>query len=86
MRVELVKGRYLLCGAILMESQIAEGQVWAAADGSDRTVLVESRRGDWVRYSWVEGGVKKEHEKYAFAFQCRYCLVLDGPEIPGELI
>ncbi len=86
MRTEQVHGRWLLCGHILDTSQIKRAQVWAAADGSNRTVTVSAVRGDWVGYTWRENGRLKYHEKTAFAFQCRYCLVLDGPEIPKELL
>jgi len=83
MRVEHVHGRHLLCGVILEESQVEAGQTWAAADGSDRTVLVESA-GRWVEYSWVENGEKLLHTKMNFAFQCRYCLVLPDDRTPEK--
>lgn len=84
MRVEQVNGRYLLCGGIISADQVKPGQVWAAADGSDRTVLVEG--GDaLIEYSWMGNGEKKTHIKSNFGFQCRYCLVLESNEIPEEL-
>lgn len=86
MRVETVNGRHLLCGHILKPSQIRHGQVWASAGGSDRTVTITAVRGEWVEYTWLEGDVRKYHEKEAFAFQCRYCPVLISPEIPEELL
>lgn len=86
MRTELVNNRWLLCGHFLADHQIKNGQVWAPADGSDRTVRVSGDREGWVGYTWMENGVRKYHEKSSFAFQCRYCLVLDGPEIPEELL
>jgi hypothetical protein len=85
-RVELVHGRYLLCGGLISEEQVKPGQTWAAADGSDRTVKVDFTQGDWVGYSWQEGSQSKHHQKLIFAFQCRYCLVLETPEIPKELL
>lgn len=84
MRIETVRGRHLLCGVILPAAQVKTGQVWAAADGSNRTVTIESG-GEWVDYSWLENGEKKLHTKTNFAFQCRYCLVLDEPVIPPGL-
>lgn len=75
MRVETVNGRHLLCGHILPIDKIHRGQTWAPADGSNRTVTIESG-GEWVDYSWIENGEKKVHTKMSFAFQCRYCLVL----------
>lgn len=86
MRTEQVHGRWLLCGHILDAKHIKHGQTWASADGSNRTVRISAVRGDWVGYTWEEPSGRKYHEKEAFAFQCRYCLVLDGPEIPKELL
>lgn len=87
MRVELVNGRHLLCGrAILPTSRIKHGQTWAAADGSDHTVFISGVRDNWVCYTWREHDSPKYHEKEAFAFQCRYCLVLPTNEIPKELL
>lgn len=86
MRTELVHDRWLLCGTILPTKKITHGQVWAAADGTNRTVTVSSVRDDWVGYNHDgDYGVHKYHEKIAFAFQCRYCLVLPTAEIPKEL-
>lgn len=86
MRVELVHGRRLLCGHILADDQVKPAQIWAAADGGDRTVRITAVAHDWVTYTWGEHGEPKYHDKSIFAFQCRYCLVLDGPEIPKELL
>lgn len=84
MRVELIHGRHLLCGHILANDQVRAGQKWAAADGSNRSVRIVAVAHDWVTYTWDEYGEPKYHDKSIFAFQCRYCLVLDGPEIPKE--
>jgi hypothetical protein len=77
MRVEVVNGRKLLCGQILKLDQLAVGQIWASASGADRTVKITDIDGDWVRYEWVQGGKPASNEKEAFAFQCRYCLVME---------
>lgn len=86
MRVETINGRHLLCGHILPVSQIKHGQEWAPASGDNYTVKVSAVRGDWVGYTWIENGQPVYHEKEAFAFQCRYCLVLPTNEIPKELL
>ena len=86
MRVETINGRHLLCGHILREDQIERGQLWASADGSNRTVRVEGVADGWVHYSWVEHGRVVNHEKDCFAFQSRYCLILPGADIPKELL
>ena len=83
MRVEVVNGRNLLCGYIVPRDKVQPGQTWAAASGSDHTVTVENVDREWVDYSWIEAdGAKKTHTKLIGAFQCRYCLALDTPELP----
>lgn len=82
MRIEQVHGRYLLCGNIIPKKEVRPGQTWAPADGSNRTVTVDNADDEWVDYSWTEDGVTKTHMKLNFSFQCRYCLVLDKPELP----
>ncbi len=86
MRVETIHGRHLLCGHFIRPDQIEPGQVWASADGSDRTVQVDRVEGEWVYYSWHEHGRRMDHDKLSFAFQCRYCLVLPTTDIPKELL
>lgn len=82
MRTELVNGRRLLCGCILPVEKIHPGQQWAPASGGNYTVTVVEVVGEWVTY---EGERQPRHAKDFFSFQCRYCLVLDGPDIPQEL-
>lgn len=81
-RVETVHGRHLLCGGILPADAVQPGQLWCSSSGN--TVKVTRIGGDWVEYEWYEDGVRRTHEKLNFAFQCRYCLVLDEPIIPKE--
>lgn len=77
MRIETVHGRHLVCGHIFKFEEIEVGQVWASADGSDRTVRVtRTRPGQWVEYEWEVQGQTKSHQKDSFSFQCRYCLVV----------
>lgn len=85
-RIETVHGRHLVCGGLIDEKQIHHGQEWAAADGSNCTVKVSTVRDGWVGYTWEEPTGRKYHEKIAFAFQCRYCLVVTTPEVPKELL
>lgn len=87
LRVKSVHGRHLLCGGILNRKHLEIGQLWASADGSNRTVeIIAVTPGDWVTYQWNNpDGTTTEHRKQAFAFQCRYCLVLPTNEVPGEL-
>lgn len=76
MRVETVNGRNLVCEHFFKAHEIAAGQRWAPADGSNHEVKIVSVDGDWVKYEWKEQGQRKTHEKSSFAFQCRYCKVL----------
>lgn len=85
MRVETVHDRQLLCGHILTRDKLAVGQVWASAAGANRTVTIVAIQNDWITYEWMELGEPVRHEKDWFAFQCRYCLVLDTPTIPEAL-
>jgi hypothetical protein len=64
--------------------EIKVGSRWCAASGSNHIVIVEgiNQYGSidpWyeVVYSWEENGMKKTHDKDVFAFQCRYCLILE---------
>lgn len=82
-RVETINGRHLLCGGVLPTSMVQRGQVWAPADGSDYEVVLING-GDWVTYTY-KYRVRMVATKQNFDFQCRYCLVLDKPEVPEEL-
>ena len=85
MRVETVNDRYLLCGHILHRVHLQEGQKWAQADGTNRTVTITRIDGDWITYEWYEDQKYQSHVKDWFSFQCRYCLVLNTPDIPEEI-
>lgn len=77
MIIEKIHGRYLVCSAILHEDFVLPGQVWAAADGSNREVKIESINGDQVYYTWEDDTGAKNHSRDLLSFQCRYCLVID---------
>jgi hypothetical protein len=78
-KVEIVHG-------ILSVSDIHPGQKWIGSGGSIVSVCkVEEclmgtnkyERTDYmVTYTWMKGETQVYHEKLAFAFQCRYCLVV----------
>ena len=84
MRVEQHNGRYILCGAILPTEFIKHGQLWMSS-GNLIVRVTYVKNGEWVYYSWEEQGEVRQYSKDSFAFQCRYCLVLDGPEIPADI-
>ncbi len=77
MRIETVNGRNLVCGHFFPASELASGQRWAPADGSNREVKIVTVDGEWVEYEWQDNGERKTHQKLAFAFQCRYCKVVE---------
>lgn len=79
MRTEFIRG----CGVILNRHELATGQIWAAADGSNHTVRIKAVDKGWVSYTWEPNG---RHEKDWFSSQCRYCLVLESADIPKELL
>lgn len=75
-RIEQHHGRTIVCGYIFPLNEIKPGQEWQGSSGS--VVTIESVDADgWVTYWWTERGERKSHTKEAFAFQCRYCLVLN---------
>lgn len=85
-RVETLNKRHVLCGGIVPVTFLKRGQRWASADGSDREVEIVNIIDGWVTYTWeVKDGVTESHEKLSFPFQCRYCLILDTPEVPEGL-
>lgn len=86
MRVETINNRHLLCGHILHRAQLKVGQKWAPASGDNYTVTIQRIDGDWITYGWREADGYKIHVKDWFSFQCRYCLVLDEPEIPEHIL
>lgn len=80
MRVETHHGRKIVCGHIFKTSSIKPGQYWQGSSGS--TVQVTEVSDGRVSYMQSSG---VPHTKEAFAFQCRYCLVInDESEIPLE--
>lgn len=82
MRVEKQGEFHILCGVILPASCIKVGQRWISV-GSRVPVEVTKVEQYAVHY---QSPVQRPHAKEQFAFQCRYCLVLDGPSIPKEIL
>lgn len=69
--------RSILCCHIFSNEDLSllVGSRWGG--GGSTTVILDSVDGEWATYSWFEDGVKKSHEKLGFAFQCRYCLLME---------
>lgn len=81
---EIIDGRKAIVRHFFKAHEIQVGSRWVRADGSKGFVTVEGlnsyRSTDpWyeVVYSWEKDGKKFTHEKEAFAFQCRYCLIVE---------
>ena len=80
-------GRRLLAQRILERKYIQSGQIWVSSSGSEVTISrVEWFDEDLWVYYWPKGeDGERELDKESFAFQCRYCLDVDGPRVPAEI-
>ncbi len=81
---EIIDGRKAIVRHIFKPQEIQIDSRWARADGSKGFVTVEGfntygSTNPWIEvvYSWELNGEKFTHEKDAFAFQCRYCLIVE---------
>jgi hypothetical protein len=81
MRIENHFGKNIVCGHIFPDNEVKVGSQWQSSSGSIVTVqqvdLTESGSEGWVTYNWMEQGHRRTHEKMIFAFQCRYCLIVE---------
>ena len=75
MRIETLNGRKIVCGHTYPLNELSVGQVWAQADGADRTVTIREIIGDYVLYG--SHGEDRTYEKDYFSFQCRYFKVVE---------
>ena len=81
---EIIDGRRAVVRHFFKVHEIQVGSRWARADGSKGYVTVEGFQcygsiDPWIEvvYSWELNGEKFIHEKDVFAFQCRYCLIIE---------
>ena len=81
---EIIDGRKAIVRHFFEAHEIQIGSRWARADGSKGYVTVEGFEcygsiDPWIEvvYSWEKDGKKFTHEKEVFAFQCRYCLIVE---------
>ncbi len=82
METEIINGHRVIVGHIFKGDEIQVGSRWIGASGGIVTVEGLNTYGSttpWyeVVYSWYENGEKITHEKDAFSFQCRYCLIVE---------
>ena len=83
LRIESQYGENIACGGIFPSNEIYEGQRWQGSSGIVVTVTALRDIEDAgtvidreIHYSWMQGETPMSHDKLAFAFQCRYCLIL----------
>ncbi len=81
MRIEKQGNYYIICGYILDIDDIKPNQQWIGTGNSPVTVS-KVEDGD-VYYTWYEKGNLKINSKDSFAFQCRYCLIVDLDNLPS---
>lgn len=76
------QGNYkIACGGIFYPSAISVGQYWVGSSGG--VVKVIQATDTAVTYAWLDSlGKLVTHEKAPFAFQCRYCLILNPSLCP----
>lgn len=83
MRIEYVNNRWLLSGVTLSRDRIRPGQIWAQADGSDRTVkvlynMIHEEGVPLIQYIDSDQSANGYiYTKDLWSFQTRYCLVVD---------
>lgn len=83
---EIIGGHKAIVRHIFKREELKVGQKWIGGSGNvvtieDIKVYPSKHENDKpfydIYYSWYENGVKKTHDKDHFAFQCRYCLIVD---------
>lgn len=75
MRIEIQNGLRIICGHIFPANEIFSGEKWMSSGNS--VVTIDRVEDGDVYYYWYENGVKKEHDKDSFSFQCRYCKIVE---------
>jgi hypothetical protein len=79
---KIENGHKFIVGHFFKAHEIQVGSRWIGASGCIVTVEGIDSYGStdpWyeVVYSWYENEEKKTHDKDVFAFQCRYCLIVE---------
>lgn len=77
MDIEEQYGNKIVCRHIFPVSEMKVGSKWQSSSGAIVTIESICDLG-WVTYSWYVGDTKKVNEKESFAFQCRYCLIVEN--------
>ena len=79
---EIIDGRRAIVRHFFKAHEIQVGSRWIGSSGGIVTVEGFNTYGDtdpWIEvvYSWELNGEKYTHQKDAFSFQCRYCLIVE---------
>lgn len=79
---EIIKGHTAVVRHFFKAHEIQVGSRWIGSSGGIVTVEGLNTYGStdpWIEvvYSWEKDGEKFTHEKDAFSFQCRYCLIVE---------
>lgn len=77
MRIEEHHGKKIVCGHIYPITEVNVGEVWQGSTGHTVIITKVDVDCDQIHYAWEESGGINVHKKESFAFQCRYCRVVD---------
>lgn len=77
MRIEEHHGKKIVCGHIFPISEFEPGQRWQASGGATVIITKVDVANDRIHYAWQDAGGVNVHTKECFAFQCRYCKIVD---------
>jgi hypothetical protein len=77
MRIEEHHGRNIVCGHIFPIEEVEKGQVWQSSSGGCVIITKVCLNQGQVHYAWEAAGGVNVHVKDSFAFQCRYCKIVD---------
>lgn len=78
MRIEKHHGQYIVCGHIFPIEEIDVGEIWQASGGATVEIISVDADKDSVKYRWTTSGGIQSHSKSSFAFQCRYCKIVNA--------
>lgn len=81
-RLEEQDGRTIVCGGILPAKEIRVGQEWVSTSNHVVTIYnvrpIKSHDGNIIDHEIYYSWGKKISIKLSFAFQCRYCLIVQN--------
>jgi hypothetical protein len=75
MEAEIHNGKTIVVRHKFDPDEIEVGSMWMSS--GNNVVTVTENDGEWITYQWEESAGTKYNSKDYFAFQCRYCLIID---------